>query len=166
MISDEENKINSNYYQIGKLYVELHKDDCEDNFCDMINDIVVSENKIREYINQIHNITGMVKCTKCGSEVSAEFAFCVACGNPMEVQQPKVQKDKVCPACGFKTNDSEYEFCYRCGSKLVEATEQESSDAVRNSVVDVKSVQKCSKCGFITDDPELLFCTECGTKFR
>ena len=72
----------------------------------------------------------------------------------------------VLTACGFKTSDSEFEFCYNCGSKLVEATEQESSDAVRNSVADVKNSKNCAKFGFVTDDPELLFCTECGTKFR
>lgn len=211
MISDEENKINSNYYQIGKLYVALHKNDCEDNFATMINDIVNAEKKIVEYREQIQSIKGIVKCPKCGAEVSVESAFCHACGAPMpvkkveptnsdmvvcakcnsqvkagmkfctacgsamEVKQPAAPKEKVCPACGFKTSDIESAFCHNCGGKLVEADALGGAPAVVapvvtepvavQSAVQVSNTKKCVKCGFETDDPELLFCTECGTKF-
>ena len=70
MISDEEKSINNNYYQIGKLYVSMHGNDCEDDFKGMLESIRQSEKKIVEYKEQVQLIKGVVRCEKCGGEVS------------------------------------------------------------------------------------------------
>ena len=55
MISEEEKVIANQYFQIGKLYVSVHKDDFEDDFAGMIGAIAEAEAKrcksrtLREY---------------------------------------------------------------------------------------------------------------------
>lgn len=90
-VSDEEKKISVNYSEIGKLYVSLHKDDCEEAFAEMIAAIVESEAKIAEYKEQIKVIKGVQVCEKCLAEMPRGTAFCSACGAPM----PKVEEEIV-----------------------------------------------------------------------
>ena len=55
LITSEEGKINNTYSQIGKLYMSLHLQDYEDEFSGMINSIIESEQKIRDYQQQIQD---------------------------------------------------------------------------------------------------------------
>ena len=212
MISDEENKINTNYYQIGKLYVTKHANNYENDFATLINEILHAQKKISEFKEQIQTIKGIVKCEKCGAEVSINSAFCNSCGAPMprrtpatqtenrlvcpscgksvkngmkfctacgapmpvtssasesSVPTPKIQ-EKICPSCGFKTDDEETLFCNNCGTKMitaeVEAKQIHTNESRSNSPISHQNTKRCPKCGFETNDAELLFCTECGTK--
>ncbi len=153
LISDEENKINTNYYQIGKLYVALHKNDCEDNFATMINEIVNAEKRIVEYKEQIQTIKGIVKCTKCGAEVSMESAFCNACGAPMPVKKVEVANDNtvMCAKCNSRVKAG-MKFCTACGSPMEVKQPQLPKEKV------------CTACGFKTSDMESAFCHNCGGK--
>ena len=90
-VSEEERKINTNYSEIGKLYVSLHKDDCEEAFAAMIAAIAESEAKIAEYKEQIKTVKGVVVCEKCNAEMPRGTAFCSACGTAM----PKVEEEVV-----------------------------------------------------------------------
>lgn len=47
-IFEEEQKIEKVYKEIGKLYVELHREDCEEAFAEKIAAIKASEEKIAE----------------------------------------------------------------------------------------------------------------------
>lgn len=87
-ISDEEKRIDDNYLQIGKLYVSLHDAEHEADFDAFIAAIHESEGKIKEFKQQIKDIKGIVKCEKCGAEVSKDAAFCSACGAPMPKEEP------------------------------------------------------------------------------
>ena len=49
LISEEEKKITNQYYQIGKLYVSIHRDSYEDDFSGMINAVTESEGKITKH---------------------------------------------------------------------------------------------------------------------
>lgn len=82
-VSEEEKKINTNYSEIGKLYVSLHKDDCEEAFAAMIAAIAESEAKIADYKEQIKVVKGIQVCEKCLAEMPRGTAFCSACGAPM-----------------------------------------------------------------------------------
>ena len=88
-VSEEERKISANYSEIGKLYVSLHKDDCEEAFAELIAAITESEAKIAEYKEQIKVIKGVAVCEKCGAELPRGTAFCSACGAPM----PKIEEE-------------------------------------------------------------------------
>src|SRR6266496_5201696 len=49
-----------------------------------------------------------MKCRGCGSETSADFAFCPKCGSKL---------DAACPSCGFAC-PADFAFCPKCGSSL------------------------------------------------
>ncbi|MEE0264382.1 MAG: zinc ribbon domain-containing protein [Acutalibacteraceae bacterium] len=135
MINDEENNINNAYNQIGKLYVTLHKDDCEEDFKAMVDAISESERKIADYQNQIKTIKGVVRCAKCGGEVSLSSAFCNSCGSPMPKQEaapqtaapqnyapqayaPQTANDIiVCVECGAQVKPG-MKFCAACGTPV------------------------------------------------
>lgn len=80
MISDEEKKISNNYYQIGKLYVSIHRTDYEEDFAGMVLAVKESEDRISSYKMQIQDIKGVIRCEKCGAEVPRGVAFCSSCG--------------------------------------------------------------------------------------
>jgi len=122
MISDEEKKIKDTYYKIGKLYVETHQSVCENEFADMLSAINESENKIKEYKDQIQEIKGIEKCSKCGAEVANGAAFCGVCGAPMTKEEPVVVDEaedtvKKCFGCGAEIAEG-VAFCSQCGTKV------------------------------------------------
>lgn len=53
----------------------MHGNDCEDDFKGMLESIRQSEKKIVEYKEQVQLIKGVVRCEKCGGEVSINSAF-------------------------------------------------------------------------------------------
>ena len=69
MISEEETVITNQYFQIGKLYVSIHKEDFEEDFAGMIAIIMEAEAKIKDYKKQIQDIKGVRRCENCGAEV-------------------------------------------------------------------------------------------------
>ena len=73
-ISEEERKIDTAYEQIGKWYVEKHREDAE----------------CRE---SIHQMKGVAICPSCGASVDADAAFCSACGQKMP-EKPKPEPVK------------------------------------------------------------------------
>lgn len=55
----------------------------------------------------------MVKiCKNCGKENKEEFDFCVYCGE-------KLPKHFICPDCKEEYQEIDYEYCGKCGGKLV-----------------------------------------------
>lgn len=161
MITDEETTINSTYFQIGKLYVSIHKDNCEEEFQSMIQTIAEAEAKIRDYKKQIQDIKGVQRCEKCGAEVSSGAAFCSSCGATMPQVQVTAPNDTVrCESCGAFVKKG-MRFCTACGKPMetvysVETAKEESlADEVQETI--------CPSCGAkIAGDT--AFCTECGTK--
>jgi rubrerythrin len=93
MVADEEKRIDESYLQIGKLYVSLHESNHEADFDGLISAIHESENKIKDYQNQIKDIKGVVKCEKCGAEVASNAAFCSSCGAPMPIIKPAAETE-------------------------------------------------------------------------
>ena len=51
-------------------------------------------------------------CNNCGKEVKDEFDFCVYCGS-------ELPKRFICPDCKAEYLTSDYEYCGKCGGKLV-----------------------------------------------
>ena len=128
MISEEEKVIANQYFQIGKLYVSVHKDDFEDDFAGMIGAIAEAEAKIKDFKMQIQDIKGVQRCENCGAEVKKGMRFCTSCGKPTDaakaafavpVTEPTiiVEHNEVCPNCGAKVEDG-LAFCAECGIKL------------------------------------------------
>lgn len=118
MISEEENRIDNNYYQIGKLYVSVHREDAESCFLPMVNAIRSSEQKISEYDLKIQDIKGVRKCEKCGAEVSKDAAYCSACGALLSRLEAAIPEGSIkCSKCGAIMK-SGMRFCISCGTPI------------------------------------------------
>ena len=83
-ISEEERKIDTAYEQIGKWYVEKHREDAEEDVKTWLDAIAVSEARIMK---------GVAICPSCGASVDADAAFCSACGQKMP-EKPKPEPVK------------------------------------------------------------------------
>ncbi len=161
MISEEETKINNTYYQVGKLYVTMHSHNHEEEFAGMIATIEESEEKIRNYRQQIQDIKGVTRCAQCGAEVQAGVAFCSSCGAPMPKVQPVNTDDMVrCESCGAMVKKG-VRFCTSCGKPMVQMTVPETTSVpVTESE---KQNRVCPNCG-AKIETGVTFCTECGMK--
>lgn len=159
-ISDEEKKINNNYYQIGKLYVAKYPADFEEDFSGMIFAIKDSEIKIREYRQQIQDTKGVVHCEKCGAEVAKNIAFCSSCGSPMPKQSNPINDANLVKCSGCEQMVSRNtRFCTSCGKPMVDILQSQST----GQNVDQSAIKKCAICNAeIIEDID--FCTECGAK--
>lgn len=164
MISEEEKVITNQYFQIGKLYVSIHKDDFEDDFAGMIGAIAEAEAKIRDYKKQIQDIKGVQRCEKCGAEVPNGAAFCSSCGATMPKMQPPISADYIkCGNCGTAVKRS-MRFCTSCGKPMEEVNDASAVPVTEQTVV-VEQDKVCPNCGAKVEDG-LAFCTECGTKLQ
>lgn len=164
MISEEEKVITNQYFQIGKLYVSIHKDDFEDDFAGMIGAIAEAEAKIRDYKKQIQDIKGVQRCEKCGAEVPNGAAFCSSCGASMPKMQPPISADYIkCGNCGTAVKRS-MRFCTSCGKPMEEVNDASAVPITEQTVV-VEQDKVCPNCGAKVEDG-LAFCTECGTKLQ
>lgn len=172
-ISDEEKKVNNNYFQIGKLYVAMHTTDYENDFAGMIAAIKESEIKIRDYRQQIQDIKGVVRCEKCGAEVASNVAFCSSCGTPMPKQASAVLDENAvkCTGCGAMVSKN-MRFCTSCGKPMADILQGEVANTAATAKTEEKSehvfevqINKCPNCG-VDVEPGLAFCTECGTKLN
>lgn len=157
MISEQEKIITNQYFQIGKLYVSIHKDNFEDDFSGMIAAIADAEAKIRDYKKQVQDIKGVQRCEKCGAEVPNGVAFCSACGNAM----PKVEAFDTnhyvkCTYCGAVIEKG-MRFCTSCGKSMVAVIPTPSVSA------ELPTDQLCTECGAVIN-PGMKFCTICGNK--
>ncbi len=125
-IAEEEKKINSNYHQIGKLYVAMHTYDYEADFEGMMIAIKEAEAKIQNYRQQVKDIKGIERCEKCGADVASDAAFCSTCGSPL-LRKPTVSLENAvkCSACG-QMMEADARFCTECGHPMVDMLREDS----------------------------------------
>jgi len=79
-VSQEKDKVRKIYIQIGE---EVYKQFILGNdlgFTDKCNEIAGYEEKIEELKDKIMRLKNAKKCEGCGSEISADAAFCPKCG--------------------------------------------------------------------------------------
>lgn len=158
-IADENRKINGIFQQIGKLYYELHADNCEEAFSDFVSQIKDCENRIAQYKEQIDRVKGVKKCPQCGGDSPLEAKFCNSCGYHFvnnSTEAAPVDKTIKCAKCGSELSEGSA-FCENCGASI--ASQQNESGESNTEVV---KVIKCANCG--EDVGDSAFCTNCGTK--
>lgn len=169
LISGEEANINNNYYQIGKLFVSMHANDCEDEFKGMIDAIYKSTAKIAEYKEQVQIIKGIVKCEKCGADVPIQSAFCNSCGAPMPKRNTETKADPnsvICSKCGSSVKAG-MRFCTCCGNvmdSIPAPVEKQAATGSTQAPVEIQITKVCPQCGEEETDPESFFCNSCGTR--
>lgn len=170
LISQNENKINNVYYQIGKLFVSIYGDDCKPEFAGMVATIAELEQQNITYRKQIQDIKGIQHCEKCGAEVPKGVAFCSSCGAAMPKVDKQVATDDCvkCSSCGSMVKKG-MRFCTACGQAMIQpgtastdVEEKKSSELIKEALIETAE-RVCTKCGAKVPD-DSVFCTECGTK--
>ncbi len=145
MISDEEKKMNNCYKDLGKLYFELHAQDCEPEFAVLVESIHESNRRIAEYKQQIQDIKGLVVCAQCGTKAPMGTSFCSSCGNPLP--QPVVEEPEVVPTAA--------------STPIPAATPTAVPAPTEVPTPTPASLSYCTQCGnAITEGTK--FCTACG----
>lgn len=166
LISQNENRINTIYYQIGKLYVNIHEFDYEEEFGGMISQVIELEQQISEFRKQIQEIKGIQFCEKCGAEVARGVAYCSSCGAVMpRPEKQEYYEDCVkCVRCGSWVKKG-MRFCTSCGQSMMKFNVAEiNNDIEENSFYNEESVERvCPRCGTKQTD-DSAFCTECGAR--
>ena len=76
-LSEEERKSDTAYEQIGKWYVEKHREDAEEDVKTWLDAIAISEARIKECRESIHQMKGVAICPSCGA--SDNFTHCILC---------------------------------------------------------------------------------------
>jgi len=114
LISDEESRIKDLFAQIGNAYYETYGSAPEQKFLEYVAGINAAKAKIADCKEQIGQLKGIVKCSKCGGDVQPGVPFCTGCGNKIEqVAAPGAGK---CSACGNELAVGAA-FCIGCGNK-------------------------------------------------
>lgn len=154
-ISEEERKINNNYYQIGKLYVAIHTFDFEKDFSGMISVIKESEQNILDFKKKIQDIKGIVRCENCGAEIVKGAVFCSFCGKPIPKTTLLENSAEFirCSGCGAMI-DKNMRFCTACGKPtglISNATSDMEADLNNTSFQDYQE-QGYSNCEKLPDD--------------
>ena len=152
-ISDEEKRIQSLYYEIGRRYFELHADSFEPAMEQLVLSIKESNTKIAAYNEQIKRIKGYVRCAICGAEVAYGAPFCSACGSKMmneNTAAPTAESNvRRCRQCGIPLAPGS-SFCTNCGTQAAPNPAE-------------AGIRRCRQCGNVLGEG-MGFCTSCGTK--
>ena len=152
-ISDAEKTLENIYSQIGRLYVSLHRGDCEQDFAAMIGAVTEAEGKINEYRRHIMDIRRLAKCPVCGSETRADSLYCENCGGEMP-RKKELENKRLCDGCG-QIIPMDGRFCSFCGKPVPEnAPVQPVGESVAQPAV-------CQGCGAELE-ADVRFCARCG----
>lgn len=79
-ISQEKEKIRKTYREIGEAVYEQYKAGNDLGMGEKCSQIGEYEAKIKELEQNILEIKNAMKCPSCGTEVTADTAFCPQCG--------------------------------------------------------------------------------------
>lgn len=133
IIADEEKRISVTYSQIGKLFVELHREDAEEAFFELLEIIRDAEEKISSCRKQIQDMKRTLCCEKCGAEVPRDSKFCSACGAKI-VREEEPASAPRCEKCGTPITDW-MRFCTACGNPLPQSinTEEVGKECIMES---------------------------------
>ena len=156
MVSDEEKKIETLYYQLGRAYFDNFAMAADPKLAGYVSAINASLANIENYKNQIKEIKGVTACPQCGAEISYASAFCNTCGARLPERAPvqAIPENSVqCANCGAFVSEG-YKFCTSCGSVMPAAPAAPAEPTAPTTKV-------CPNCNKVLP-VEAMFCTGCG----
>ena len=114
-ISKLQKNLDHIYKQLGKDYVDTHKNDPDDLNKDLIDQAVTLQKAIDEKNAVIDEMRGIVRCVACNERIPRDSVFCPYCG--MRQPDPEVKVVRYCSNCGTKLEVDEV-FCHHCGTRI------------------------------------------------
>lgn len=124
MIAEEKDKIEKNYLEIGKKYVQSHAADYDAEFAEYMEMLTISLRKLNHYTLQMQHATGVIVCTNCGHKAPKGSVYCNMCGSKLSVID--FDNYEICENCGNLVAKGE-EFCSMCSATMG----QQDSDYVQ-----------------------------------
>ena len=166
MVSEEEKKIETLYYQLGRAYFDNFATAADPKLAGYVSAINTALTNIETYKSQIKEIKGVTACPQCGAEISYASAFCNTCGARLPERAPvqAIPENSVqCSACGAFVAEG-YKFCTSCGNVMAAAPA--APVATPAAVPPAAPAGKvCTNCG--KELPaEAMFCTGCGQQMN
>ena len=128
-ISKLEEDIEKKYTEIGKQYFKVNSQNPAEEYADMVNFIIESQNKINEIQAEIIAMDNKYICPTCGAGIPENAKFCSSCGAKFEkpVSDNSAETSSKCPKCGADI-ESDAKFCTACGAKFEENNTISSDD--------------------------------------
>lgn len=158
-INDEERTINAAYLNIGKKYLELHKEDAEPEFSEYLQTIADSEAKIAGYQEQIRKNKHLMLCANCGAEISETVLFCTKCGVENPVGKRLAEERAAKEAAERAAKEAAAAQQVAAAQQAAQAMPQQPTMTQPTA-----GVECCTVCGK-PRTPGAMFCTGCGNRF-
>ena len=82
-ISQEKEKIEKIYSEVGKAVVEEYKMGNDKGFAEKCEEVKAIEAQIAELQQKVLELKNASKCPGCGAEITTDVAFCPKCGTKL-----------------------------------------------------------------------------------
>lgn len=138
IIKAEQQKIDTNYKMMGKLYFEKFSEGPSEDFAEYVSAIKSSQVKIDEVNEEIAKIKRRNCCPNCGVRFRMDAFFCSKCGTRVREEVPEKEEHK-CLNCGNVLEEGAV-FCDNCGTKTDIASEgyEFSEDPAQLNVIEAE----------------------------
>ena len=131
MVGEEEKKLTNYYQRIGQIYADIHKNDYESEFAELMSLVEEAKNNLMAYRRQSEELKQTRNCPVCGKTIVGDGQFCSFCGSRIDsntiLHSANVAPELICGRCGAVL-DKDAKFCEKCGlpveKTLEEATKQ------------------------------------------
>lgn len=112
-----EGQIREALIQIGTVYLERHREDCEPEYREFINQIKALEEQKETLERNKLAAQGLRMCEHCRQIITLDSVFCNKCGSKLEPLEISSAGGRFCPSCGASLAEGDA-FCTACGSKV------------------------------------------------
>lgn len=137
MVGEEEKKLTNYYQRIGQIYADIHKNDYESEFAELMSLVEESKNNLMAYRRQSEELKQTRKCPVCGRTVVGEGQFCSFCGSRIDsntvLHSANAAPELTCCRCGAIL-DKDAKFCEKCGLPVEKTLEEVTEQAVDSSI--------------------------------
>ena len=137
MVGEEEKKLTNYYQRIGQIYADIHKNDYESEFAELMSLVEESKNNLIAYRRQSEELKQTHTCSVCGRTVVGDGQFCSFCGSRIDsnmvLHSANDASKLTCCRCGAVL-DKDAKFCEKCGLPVEKTFEEATKQAVDSSI--------------------------------
>lgn len=123
-IKNLENRKRDCYIELGEYFYTRYQGvpDEQDNV--LIQKLKDINNEITRCQKQISKLKGVIQCSNCNAEISADSLFCSVCGSKVEntLKEQEYELKLICKQCGKELKEGQ-KFCTNCGAKAEDKME-------------------------------------------
>lgn len=121
-IKAKEKEIEKLMTQIGMAFYSTYKEECENLFPELANQVSTLQKEIAENKEAIEKLSAEEICPKCGKKLNPGSKFCIYCGASIDAVEVKMEETEElagprCENCGELLEDDAM-FCTNCGTPV------------------------------------------------